>query len=373
MRTVRGMLSFFVLLAGLALACRGGAPAAQSTLQPIPTLSADLYASGRTLYGFFPSPSQVTLESVMDTYRGIGQNAEVVLVQQPIDWQVFVQGVTGDSQRITDIHNQYVLAHQNGLEVVFIVDPLNGLNRTQFAGLPFGWKASFANPDVRAAFTNYTLRIVREFAPRYLGLASEINTYADRYPDDFPNYLSLYQEVYDRVKAEAPDTQVFVTFQWEDLNNVIPGVNEGRAAYAINWETVEAFEPRLDVWAISSYPFVAFDAASQIPPDYYTPLLTRTAKPLAVAEGGFPAVPKDGRPGSPQDQVDYLNALHAQIGDRLAFWIYLLYGDLDMESYTKMMRAQGQGGDTGTLAWFATIGLRGRPGLEVWNGFRGQK
>ena len=45
------------------------------------------------------------------------------------------------------------------------------------------------------------------------GLASEINTYMDAHPDDVEHFVGLYREVYERVKAEAPDTQIFVTFQ----------------------------------------------------------------------------------------------------------------------------------------------------------------
>ena len=121
-------------------------------------------------------------------------------MQREVPWKEFVKSADGDSKAIEDIHNQYILAHQNNLDVIFIVDPLNGLNRREFINLPFGWKASFANPDVRAAITNFTLRVVREFKPAYLGLGSEINTYADTSPDDFPNYISLYEEIYSLVK-----------------------------------------------------------------------------------------------------------------------------------------------------------------------------
>jgi hypothetical protein len=368
------MLASTILVLAM-LACSFGAA---GTPGPIPTLVASPYDLGRTLYGFFPSPPRVSLQSVMDTYKAIGQHADVVLLQQAIPWADFADSADGDSQAVTDIHNQYILAHQNGLEVIFVVDPLNGLNRREFQGLPSGWEASFANPDVRSAFTNYTLRVVREFHPKYLGLASEINTYQDTHPDDFPNYLSLYKEVTALVKAEAPETQVFVTFQWEELNNLIPAVAHA-AAYQVSWDQVEQFEPELDLWVISSYPFIVFPSGSAIPADYYTPLLERTAKPLAVAEGGFPSTPIGAAPGDPQSQVDYLNAIHTQIGgDRLAFWIYLVINDLDMGSYNRAMKSNGQSKDAGTLGAFATIGLtttdRGpKPALAVWDSFREER
>jgi len=347
-----------------------------ATPAPIPTLASSPFDLGRTLYGFFPSPPEVTTQSVIDTYTAIGQHADVVLLQQSIPWNDFVASPEAVSNHITDIHNQYLLAHRNGLEVVFVVDPLNGLNRREFQGLPFGWQASFANPKVRSAFTNFTLRILREFHPKYLGLGSEINTYADTHPDDFQNYLSLYRSVYDLIKAESPGTQVFVTFQWEELNNLIPGVNGDRTAHQINWDQVEAFEPKLDLWAISSYPFVVYPAGADIPADYYTPLLTRTSKPVAVAEGGFPSTNVGAYHGTPQDQVDYLNAIHSQLGgDRLAFWIYLLINDFDLKSYARMMSQNGQSADVNTLGMFASVGMTAadrspKPALAVWDSFR---
>ena len=179
-------------------------------------------------------------------------------------------------------------------------------------GLPAGWDASFGNPKLRQAFSNFTLWIVREFSPRYLGLASEINTYMDAYPDDVDNFVSLYKEVYDKVKSVAPDTQIIVSFQWDDLNNMFAPAAEGRPEGQTNWDQVEVFEPQLDLWVISSYPYFAFPNREGIPADYYTPLLERTDKPLAVAEGGWTTEPLGGGAiqGDEAGQIDYLQALH---------------------------------------------------------------
>ncbi len=361
------LITLVLILA--ALAC-------ESTPTPFPSLQDSVFDAGRTTYGFFPSPPEASTASILHHYKSLGQHADFVLFQHNLPWEDFAAGVEGESQKRTDIRNQMTLARQNGLEAIYVVDPLNGLNRREFMGLPAGWEASFANPQVRTAFTNYTLWIVRQFRPRYLGLASEINTYMDAHPEDAANYLSLYHEVYARIKAEAPETQVFVTFQWEDLNNLIPTAAEGRQAYATNWEQVEAFEPNLDLWAISSYPFVIFQSGSQMPEDYYTPLLARTSKPLAVAEGGYTSRPVGPFPGTPQDQVAYLNAIHAQIGERLRFWVYLLLNDFDLDSYAEAMRKQGLSDENvNTLGMFAAVGLREadgtpKPAMELWDSFR---
>ncbi|MBN2386117.1 MAG: hypothetical protein JXB85_03800 [Anaerolineales bacterium] len=350
------------------LACAEGTP------PPYATPEHSIFDTGRTAYGFFPSPPEASLQSVFDTYAAMGEHADVVLLQQNIPWEQFVDGAEIESERITDIANQYLLAGQNGLELVFVVDPLNGLNRMEFYNLPSGWEASFANPDVRAAFTNFTLRIVRSFHPRYLGLASEINTYMDTHPDDYSHFISLYNEVYALVKAEAPETQIFVTFQWEEMNNLFPQVAQGER-FEVNWHQMEAFEPRLDVWAISSYPFVAFASSADIPADYYTRLVWQTDRPLAVAEGGYTTRPVGFGPGSPDDQVAYLEAVHAQIGERLDFWIYLLLSDFNLDSYAPILEQEGHGQDLYTLGMFAHVGLRlfdgtPKPALAVWDSFR---
>ena len=367
----RALLLVIGILAAAALACASTPP----TLPPPPEVS--VFDAGRTAYGFFPSPPQPTFESVLETFQAMGDHGDVVLVQQNIPWDDFVDGSDGESQTITDIRNQVILARQHGLEVVFVVDPLNGLNRRDFFGLPADLAgATFATPEVRRAFRNFTMRVLREIGPRHLGLASEINSYADAHPEDFPQFLSLYRETYAAIKAEAPGTQVFVTFQWEDLNNLIPGASEGRSAYSINWDQVEAFEPDLDVWVISSYPFVAFPSADEIPDDYYVPLLERTDKPLAVGEGGFTSRPVGPFHGRPVDQVGYLTALHDQIGERLAFWIYLLLSDFDPEAYAAALRDQGRTQtDIDTLGMFSAVGLRESDGtpkaaLAMWDGFR---
>lgn len=359
----------FPILLAISLAC-GGIPT------PAPPPETSIFDSGGTAYGFFPSPPEVSIESVFQTFKGISEHGDFVLIQQNTDWEGFVNGVDGESQSRTDLANQVTLARQNKIGYIFVLDPLNGLNRREFINLPAGWDANFANPNVRAAHKNYALWIVRNFHPRYLGLASEINTYMDARPDDAKNFISLYNEIYALVKAEAPETQVFVTFQWEDLNNMFPQPEEeNRPRLTPNWEQVEAFEPNLDVWAISTYPYFVFNDGV-IPTDYYTPLLARTDKPLAVAEGGFSSQAVGPINGTSDSQIAYLNAVHDQLGSRLVFWVNLLLTDFNLQSYAEFLPTKGQSErDLETLGYFAHTGLQNfdrspKPALEVWDRFR---
>lgn len=359
-----------IILTLVTLACgEGGA------IPPTPQNS--VFDSGRTAYGFFPSPPEATLESIFQLYKDMSAHGDFVLIQQNTAWEEFVDSAEGKSKTRTDLINQIKLARQNNLEYIFVIDALNGLNRREFAGLPAGWEASFANPDVRTAYKNYALWVVRTFHPRHLGLASEINTYMDAYPDDAPHFISLYNEIYALVKAEAPETKVFVTFQWDDLNNMFPQPEEGnRQQFDTNWEQIEVFEPNLDLWVISSYPYFIFNNGNEIPEDYYTPLLARTDKPVAVAEGGFSSQSVGPFTVSPKDQTAYLDALHTQLGSRLVFWVNTLLDDLNINSYAELMKKDGRNPqDALTLGAFAYIGLRNadgtpKPALEIWDRFR---
>ncbi len=367
------LLFSFLALWFASLACGQSGP-----VTPFPARENRASDSGETIYGFFPSPPKATLTSILGHYKDLGQYADFVLFQHNIPWEDFAASADGESKSRTDIADQEALARQNGLDSVYVVDPLNGLNRREFRSLPSGWEASFANPQVRAAFTNYTLWVVRTFHPHYIGLASEINTYMDAFPADAPNFISLYHEVYALIKAESPDTQVFVTFQWDDLNNMFEGAAEGRQKLQPNWDQIEAFEPNLDIWVISSYPYFIFPGAS-FPADYYSRILARTSKRVAVAEGGYSSRDIGGVTATPEDQVAYLNAIHDQLGSRLAFWVYLILNDFDMESYSKALKDQGISDfDVNTLSMFQTIGLREadgtpKPALEVWMSYRNEE
>ncbi|MBT3390515.1 MAG: hypothetical protein HN413_08895 [Chloroflexi bacterium] len=354
------------------LACGNAAPT--SAIPPKPEIS--VFDSGRTVYGFFPSPPELTTESLLSTLDGIHQHGDVILVQRPVPWEAFIEASDAESQEYTDLVDLLTVASQHNLEYILVIDPLNGLDRRQFASLPAELEGSnFGTPEIRAAFKNYATRLAGDLQPRYLGLASEINTYADAQPADFENFVNLYRETYAAIKAVSPQTQVFVTFQWDDLNNVIPFDIADGEPFQPKWEQIEVFEPQLDLWAISSYPFVVFDSAADIPADYYTPLLTRTDKPLAVAEGGMNSRPIGQFPGTPQDQSDYLNAIHQQIGSRLDFWIYLMLDDINGEAYREFLAQNGMQSTADTILWFAAVGLREmdgapKPALETWDQIR---
>lgn len=258
----RFLLTLGILLLA-ALAC-----GESQSIPPPPENS--IFDSGKTAYGFFPSPPEVSIESVFQLYKDINLHGDFVLIQQNTAWEDFVEdGLEGESQTRTDLINHVKLARQNDLETVFVIDALNGLNHCEFIGLPAGWEASFRNPDVRAAYRNYALWVVRTFHPRYLGLASEINTYMDTHPDDAGNFTSLYHEMYALLKAEAPETQIFVSFQLDDLNNMFPQPEEGTVSASV--PTGSRSKPSNPIWIFGPSPRIR---TSSSPPAQPSPRTT---------------------------------------------------------------------------------------------------
>ncbi|MFN3492483.1 MAG: hypothetical protein ACK40V_09720, partial [Anaerolineales bacterium] len=66
-----------------------------------PTPENSVFDSGKTAYGFFPSPPEVSIESVFQLYEDMSKHGDFVLIQQNTDWESFVTGIDGESQTRT--------------------------------------------------------------------------------------------------------------------------------------------------------------------------------------------------------------------------------------------------------------------------------
>jgi hypothetical protein len=73
--------------------------------------------------------------------------------------------------------------------------------------------------------------------------------------------------------------------------------------------------------------------------------------------------------GSPENQVAYLNAIHDQLGPRLAFWVNTLLTDINIDSYAEQMKKDGRNPQDA----FSLADRSPKPALEVWDGFRNEK
>lgn len=225
----------------------------------------------------------------LDLAAGAG---ELVLIKRTPPWAEFLPDGEISSETAGITERERSLIRERGLDLFFAIDPTDPADRGRLAGLPERLRgAGFAHPEIQHALLAYAQYVVRNYRPRYLAVATDINLYGRIHPEDFDAFVQLYGVVYDAVKAMAPEVTVFVTFQYEDLNGVLPTVEE----HTPDWDMVARFGDRLDLFAISTYPSLAYQRVKAIPADYYRRAQRRTGLPLAIAEMGYSSGP--GRRG----------------------------------------------------------------------------
>ncbi|MEW6741879.1 MAG: hypothetical protein AB1486_03885 [Planctomycetota bacterium] len=241
----------------------------------------------------------------------------------------------------------------------------------------FGWRSGdtlllnvpedptndWTNASARALFLDMLRDFAAEHSPPYLFIGNENDMYYTANPTDYLNWVAFYESAYDSLKAAAPSTRVGTVFNFEHLSG--QGKLNGWEVPA--WGALESHDlRRIDVLAVTVYPWLHHVHASDVPDSYLEPLLERIGtKPLAITETGWPAENLDGLDPawatSEQEQVDWVERLFsvllAGLDVRLVNWLFL-YPPVDV----------GMGTD-----WqlFASVSLRdfdgnARPVLESW-------
>ena len=284
-----GRISRFCSLAAIAVAllavaaCGDGSGAGDSETV-VPEGSARSF-----MMGFSSLPRELSADSYADAIDFAGDNGDIVLIQRTVPWSNFLPGadISDDTANNTASERDAIAA--NDLALFFAIDPTDGATgRDRLVDLPLSHAGKrFDDADVRAAFVSYAEYVAINYKPAYLALGVEMNLYYEKNADDFENFKSLYSAAYDVVKAASPDTQVTVTLQYEDLQALLPRED----THFADWQLVKAFEPKMDVAAISTYPSFAFGDAAAIPENYYSQLRAFTDKPIVIAEMGFSSAP----------------------------------------------------------------------------------
>ena len=122
---ITGLITIIFLIS---LACASSQPVLEETVVPNPEKT--------TKFEFFPTPPEPTEESIISNLQAMSQHAEVLLFQESVPWNEFKDGIDIHSSKITELTNLMAFVNAIGLEPIFIVDPLNGLDRREFKGIP---------------------------------------------------------------------------------------------------------------------------------------------------------------------------------------------------------------------------------------------
>lgn len=303
--------------------------------------------------GFSTLPPERTSDAYIGAFATAAQYADVILIQRNPPWEDFLPGgsvskATADTTRLeVGLLDQY-----DGLTRFYAIDPTDGVvQRSRLANLPptIDPAKGFLDPELREAFIAYTTHVVKNYKPDYLAIGVEINMLAERNPQQFEAFVSLYQEAYDAAKHNNAKTKVFPTFQLEDLEGSFGDIHPP------HWEIVDRFRGRMDVLAISTYPFLSgVRSAGEIREDYYSQLKARWDGEIVISETGYASAPVDGHVtvGTEEDQQAYLNRL-LQESDKLGFSMVVWFAALD-PSFAS----------SGASSVFKDIGLRRSDGAN---------
>lgn len=304
-----------LVLAALALAlltgCRPGESVTTYTARERP-VSGEPRAF---LLGFSDVPTTLTDDAYTAIFDTAADFGEVILVQRTPAWGEFVPGGRVSDRLAAEIAATRDAARARGLQIVAALDPFDPTARGRLGGLPAAYSGkSLTDPDLRSAFVAEAAYLARTMRPEFLVLGTEINATFERNPEGYFAFVEAYLEAYDAVKAVSPNTQVMVTYQYEELMGVVPEL----PPHAPRWDLLDDLGESIDVVGVTSYPSFAYPTARKVPPRYYLDLALHTDRPIAFVGVGFASgVGRDGvNSGTEPEQRRFLQRLFED-ADRL--------------------------------------------------------
>lgn len=254
-------------------------------------IAGPVFGAERTfLMGFTPFPYDVTDEAQIDTYRRIGEHADLVghHLDTGVPWPELaarstypklVEDELGRRETLTPAEHTVYLA----------VTPISTL-RDGVASYwsnhgpvdpPAGFR-NFKSARLRRAYIRYCLDLIDRFQPRYLAYGVEVDILSQNDPAAFESFVKLARKVYRKLKRKHPDLPIFLTFTLGQPSDF----DQRRAV-------MERLLPFSDILAISTYPYLAAGVdgdPAKIPRDWFLRLAQVAGdKPIAIAETGYAA------------------------------------------------------------------------------------
>ncbi len=343
-------------LLAVLVGCSGEVPAGPSP-GPLPSPSAQprTYAMGWGL-----TPPKPTEESLIATAMAMSEVAEFGIIQQAVPWARLFAGATIE-EMVAETKGLADFLRALGLQIVFLVDPLDGLNRTLEPPELVEEGRSIQEPEIRALHESYVLEAAREIRPAYYGLASEINTLAAHGdPVLYAELVDLNNTLAPQIRAFAPGAQVFVSFQVDDAWNLFPFPPPHFDHFAL----VDDFD--IDALGLSSYPVFVWDSPAEIPDDYFSRFRDVTDLPLILVEGGWSSEDVGGSQGNEGEQSEFFGRFEELLdGVDSPLWVMLIFADFDVTTFGLPPEREA------TLALFASMGivdsrLEPKPSYAVW-------
>lgn len=282
--------------------------------------------------GFSDVPWALTDQATRQTYDLAANYGEVILVQRPPTWADFVPDARASEATRAELMTIRDAAKSRGLGVVVVIDPFDPTERDKLQRLPPNYvNQDLSKPELRQALVQEAVFIARNLKPAYLVLGNEVNATFERSPATYLAFVAAYREAYDAVKAVAPETKVFTSFQYEELLGVIPNL----PPHPPRWQLLKDFEGKLDLFGITTYPSFAFNVARKVPPLYYSSIKEQTQLPIAFVSVGYASGPgRDNLNSStPAEQRRFLQRLFED-ADLLGVPLLVWFAERDLSFAT---------------------------------------
>lgn len=295
-----------LLLVGLLLtACQDntGEPS-EGSLPPRETAG-----PARSYYlGFSSLPSALTDAGYQEAFDLASRWGEVLMIQRPPSWRDFLPGASLSEIQRERTTSEREAARARGLKLFIALDPFDPAAREQLASLPEEYRGrDLGDRSLKEAFIAEARYIALNYRPAFLSLGMEVNATYERNPEQYSRFVEAYREAYEAVKGISPETQVFVSFQYEQMMGVVPW----EAPHPPRWELPQAYSEHLDMFALTTYPSFAYPVARRVPPEYYRQIREHTSLPIAFAAAGYASTPsREGvNSSTPEEQRRFLQRL----------------------------------------------------------------
>jgi len=345
---VRGLALLAVVI--VAAGCSGGG--SNSPSAPPATVETRAYRMGFS--AFPPRPVQADYLRAVDMWI---QRADAAILHESPPWAALLSGTSAE-EAVRALNLPLVQGYKGrGLDVVFTIDPTNGLDRRSEDPALVAMGRSLTEPAVQRAYRAHALAVARVLQPSHLGLAAETNLIRAVAP------RAVYDAVVASANAAAGDLRaagftapLYVSAQvevaWGRPSGAFVGIDTDRQDF-----------PFATALGLSTYPFLGgFAEPEQVPIDYFS-RVNAARLPLLVVEGGWTSAGAFG--STPERQARWVRRqfeLATQAQARHVF--QLLFTDLDEAAF-----GQAPGSP---LSPFATIGLVStelapKPSLAEWD------
>jgi hypothetical protein len=311
--------------------------------------------------GFSPLPPRNDQVAVFQSLELWTQRADAGIMHVQLPWAAMLAGSSAVAEVTKDPLNVANYYRGKGLQVVVMLDPTDGLDRTAEAPELVAAHRSLSEPAIQQLYRQYAVAIATLIHPEYLGLAAETNLIRAVAPS------ALYQAVVQAtnaagtdVRAQNPATHLFISVQVETAWGLLPHA-PGFLGIA---DDLKDF-PFTQAIGLSSYPYAAWPEPAQLPLDYYSRVRGASGLPLMVVEGGWTSASVSTVVSDPVKQAAYIRRQAALLDQADALYVFqLTFTDLDLGSFPPPIPSN--------LSFFASLGLvdadlRPKPSLSVWD------